>query len=98
MPSIPLTGKQRRNLKALAHHLEPVVFLGKEGLTPGLIESIGKALHDHELIKVKFVNLKDQKKELSLQIAEKTESTHVDILGHISIFFKSTQGKIKLDS
>ena len=97
MASIPLTGKQRRNLKALAHHLEPVVFVGKEGLTAGLIESVRKALHDHELVKVKFVNLKEQKKELSLEIATKTESTHVDILGHISIFFKSTKGKIKID-
>ena len=97
MSLITLTGKQRRNLKALAHHLEPVVFVGKEGVTVGLTESIRKALHDHELVKVKFVNLKEQKKELSLLIAEKTESTHVDILGHISIFFKSTKGKIKID-
>ncbi|MES2308981.1 MAG: ribosome assembly RNA-binding protein YhbY [Verrucomicrobiota bacterium] len=97
MSAIPLSGKQRRHLKSLAHHLEPVVFLGKEGITDGLIEGVQKALRDHELIKIKFVAFKDQKKELSLQIAEKTSSAHVDNLGHIAIFFKSTKGKISMD-
>jgi RNA-binding protein len=100
MSSIPLTGKQRRHLKSLAHHLEPVLFLGKEGVTTGFVEGVEKALHDHELIKIKFVAFKDQKKELSLQIAEKTSSTHVDTLGHIGIFFKAPvgkKGKISID-
>lgn len=93
-----LTSKQKRSLKGQAHHLEPVGFVGKEGVTSGLIESIQKALFDHELIKIKFVAFKAEKKKLSLEIAEKTESAHVDTLGHISIFYKGSRGKIKLES
>lgn len=49
-----LTGKQRRHLRALAHHLEPVVQLGKLGMTDGVVEATRAALDTHELIKVKL--------------------------------------------
>lgn len=94
--SLDLTSKQRRHLKSLAHHLEPVGFVGKDGITKGLIESIAKALYDHELIKVKFIALKDQKKALCPEIASQTQSSHVDTLGHIAIFYKSGRGKVSL--
>lgn len=49
----PLTGKQRRFLRALAHHLEPVVQIGNAGVTHGVLAEIGRALETHELIKVR---------------------------------------------
>jgi len=51
---IPLTGKQRRYLRALGHHLEPVVQLGKHGLTEGVTQATDRALEDHELVKIKL--------------------------------------------
>ncbi|MBM4360702.1 MAG: ribosome assembly RNA-binding protein YhbY [Deltaproteobacteria bacterium] len=53
-PSTPLTGKQRRHLRALAHHLEPVVLLGKLGVTDGVVDATRSALETHELVKVKL--------------------------------------------
>jgi RNA-binding protein len=50
----PLTGKQRRFLRALAHELKPVVQIGNSGVTPGVLAEIGRALETHELIKVRF--------------------------------------------
>lgn len=50
----PLTGKQRRYLRALGHHLEPVVQLGKHGLTEGVTQATDRALEDHELVKIKL--------------------------------------------
>ena len=49
-----LTGKQRRHLRALAHALDPVLHIGKAGVTPGVLEEIDRALETHELIKLKF--------------------------------------------
>lgn len=50
----PLTGKQRRHLRALGHHLSPVVHAGKHGLTDELAAAVEVALARHELIKLKL--------------------------------------------
>jgi RNA-binding protein len=52
-PPQDLTGKQRRHLRALAHHLSPVVQVGKEGVTQAVRRQVDRALDDHELIKVR---------------------------------------------
>jgi RNA-binding protein len=49
MPS----GRLRKALRAAGHHLAPVVQVGKEGLTEAVRRQVGRALHDHELVKVK---------------------------------------------
>ncbi|MEM9694917.1 MAG: ribosome assembly RNA-binding protein YhbY [Myxococcota bacterium] len=48
-----LRGKDRRYLRGLGHHLQPVVLLGKHGMTDGLYAAVDAALYDHELIKIK---------------------------------------------
>jgi RNA-binding protein len=50
MPSSPL----RRQLRAAGHHLSPVVQVGKEGMTEGVLRQLDRALLDHELVKVKL--------------------------------------------
>ncbi len=50
-----LTGKQRSHLRSLGHHLDPLVQLGKNGLTPGALRAIDEALGHHELVKVKLL-------------------------------------------
>ncbi len=54
-PPHPLTGAQRRFLRALAHHLDPVVQIGRQGLTEGVLRAVDQALDDHELVKVKVL-------------------------------------------
>lgn len=83
-----LSSAQRKYLRGLAHHLDPSVWVGKDGLAIGLIESIKSQLDAHELIKVKFVNWKEQKDSLSDQIAAKTNCEHVGIIGNVAIFFR----------
>jgi RNA-binding protein len=70
----PLNNSQIRNFKAAAQHLEPMLKIGKAGLSDGFIASINEALEQHQLVKIKFVELKDQKKELAPELAEKTSS------------------------
>jgi RNA-binding protein len=85
-----LKGFQKKHLKGLAHNLKPVVQIGKEGLTEGVIRAVGDGLLQHELIKIKFVDFKDkeQKAELSREIEEKTESDQIGMVGHTVIFYR----------
>ena len=84
----PLNGSDRKRLRALAHHLKPLAYIGKNGLKDAVVEAIDTALEDHELIKVKFNDFKDEKREISEQIAERTQSECVGRIGNISIFFR----------
>jgi RNA-binding protein len=49
-----LSGKQRRHLRALGHHLTPIVVVGKGGIDDGVRTALDRALLDHELVKVKL--------------------------------------------
>ena len=90
-----LNSTQRSHLCSQAHHLEPIVFIGKNGITEGTLEIITKSLDALELIKIKFHEYKDEKKSLSYQIAESTESHVVGIIGHTVILFRQNSQREK---
>jgi len=83
-----LSSSERKYLRSQAHHLEPVVLIGKNGIKDGTIESINKVLQTRELIKIKFREFKDEKLSLSEKIAELTNSQVVGVIGHTVIIFR----------
>ena len=83
-----LTSAERKKLKARAQRLKPLVKLGKAGITEAFLTSLDKALGDHELVKGKFDEFKDQKKELAPQIAEKSCSVLVAVIGNVFVLFR----------
>jgi RNA-binding protein len=83
-----LKGTQRKYLRSQAHHLKPLVIIGARGVTEQLLGSVDLALNDHELIKVKFGEFKEAKKEISREIAEATRSELVGLIGNIAIFYR----------
>jgi RNA-binding protein len=83
-----LKGSIRKQLRSQAHHLKPVVMIGRNGVSGQLMASVDAALKDHELIKVKFVEFKEEKKEISAEIAGATKSEVVGIIGNIAIFYR----------
>ncbi|MCE5210345.1 MAG: ribosome assembly RNA-binding protein YhbY [Deltaproteobacteria bacterium] len=83
-----LKGSQKKYLRAQAHHLKPLVIIGAKGVTQTLIASVDLALKDHELIKVKFGEFKESKKEISEEIAQTTKSELVGLIGNIAIFYR----------
>jgi len=83
-----LSSSQRSYLRSQAHHLEPVVLIGKQGITDGTIESIDRVLEARELIKIKFREFKDEKLSLSEKITELTNSQVVGVIGHTVIIFR----------
>jgi len=70
-----LTNAQVRDLKAQAQRLKATLKVGKEGLSQQFLAALDEALKHNELIKVKFDEFKEQKKELSPQLAEKAAAT-----------------------
>lgn len=83
-----LMGSDRRYLRSIAHHLQPVVHIGKTGLTANVLAEIDRALEQHELIKVRFLDFKEEKKTLSQTIATDTRSELVGMVGHIAMFYR----------
>lgn len=83
-----LTSKQRARLAALAHHLDPVVHLGKAGAADGVSDALDRALSDHELVKLRFVDFKGERKELANALAEKNKAELVRVIGNVAILYR----------
>lgn len=84
----PLPNPVVRKLKGLAQRLEPVLALGKSGASDAFLKSLDEALALHELVKIKFAAFKDERKEIAPQLAEKTNSHLVWIVGHVAVFYR----------
>ena len=83
-----LKGYQRGYLTRKAHGLQPVVHIGKFGLTDEVVTAVDRALADHELIKVKFVNFKDERNDLARDVSAKIDATLVRVVGNIAIYYR----------
>ncbi|MCP3666828.1 MAG: ribosome assembly RNA-binding protein YhbY [Gammaproteobacteria bacterium] len=92
-----LTDKQIRNLKGLAHHIKPVVMIGQNGLTDGVLAEMDVALEAHELIKVKVAaNDREERKFMQVKMAEETGATLVQSIGHVAVFYRRHPHKPKI--
>ena len=83
-----LEGYQKRYLRGLANPLEPVVMIGRRGITESLVQKVDASLESHELIKIRFQEFKEEKKRMSEEIAEKTSSVVVGIVGHVAMLYR----------
>lgn len=83
-----LKGYQRSYLMRLSHELKPVVMVGKGGLSDALVATTDTALEDHELIKVKFVDFKEERHEVARQLAENTGAILVRVIGNIAVLYR----------
>ncbi|MDN4501073.1 ribosome assembly RNA-binding protein YhbY [Alteromonadaceae bacterium BrNp21-10] len=92
-----LSNKQKQYLKGLAHSLKPVVQLGSNGLTEGVLAEIELALSHHELIKVKVPTDDREEKSLIMEaIVRETQSIKLQVIGHVIILFRQSDEK-KID-
>ncbi|MBR4322557.1 YhbY family RNA-binding protein [Treponema sp.] len=86
-----INAKQRKFLEKNAQGLNALVQVGGAGVTENQIAQISRLLEEHELIKVKFNEFKDEKRELSNEIAQKTDSTMVRLIGNVLILYRSAK-------
>lgn len=84
-----LSGKQRRYLRSLGHALNPVVQIGRGGLTDEVIGAIAAAFASHELIKIKIAPASDlDREEAAGQAAEATGAEVAQVLGNTALLYR----------
>jgi RNA-binding protein len=87
---IELSERQRRYLRGLAHPLKPLVRIGKTGLTDGVALEAERALHDHELIKVKAPGGdREARDAVFTALAAKTRSTLIHRIGNVAVLYRA---------
>ncbi|MBP3966147.1 ribosome assembly RNA-binding protein YhbY [Paenibacillus lignilyticus] len=87
-----LTGKQKRHLRSLAHHLTPIFQVGKGGTNDHLVRHIEEAIEVRELIKVSVLNnCMDDPKEVGRWIAEESGSELVQVIGKTIVLYKESK-------
>ena len=84
----PLTNSEKRDLKARAQRLDPVLKLGHAGASETFLKCLDEALATHGLVKIKFSDFKEEKKTLAPQIAEKTGSELIMRVGNVAVYFR----------
>jgi RNA-binding protein len=94
---MPLKASQKKNLRALAHHLKPVVTVADKGLSESVIAEIERALDDHELVKVKLRADRDQRKAWVEDIAGQCRAELIQTIGQTASFYRRHPEKPVID-
>ena len=90
-----LLTKQKVKLRSLAMTLRPIFQVGKEGLSDNLIKGLDDALEAHELIKISVLkNCSSNIKEVAYDIASKTNSELIQIIGRNVVFYRESKKQL----
>ncbi|NMG69018.1 YhbY family RNA-binding protein [Parazoarcus communis] len=93
---IELTPAQRRELRARAHHLSPVVTIAGNGLAPNVVAEIERSLQAHELIKVRIQGTeRDQRDALMLELCNTLGAAPVQHIGNILVVWRERKTEEK---
>jgi putative YhbY family RNA-binding protein len=89
MPAIALTPAQRKQMRGEAHHLDPVVIVGSDGLTPAVLKEADAALQAHGLIKVRvFSDERDIRAAALQRLAEELHAAPVQHIGKLLVLYR----------
>ena len=84
-----LTGKQKRAFRGQGNRLKPEVWIGKEAVTEGTIQTLLNSFHTKELVKVKILeNCELDKSIVAEQLQEQAEAEIVQIIGKTILLYK----------
>jgi len=98
MPAIQLTPAQRKEKKGEAHHLDPVVAIGADGLTEAVVKEADSALKAHGLIKVRvFSDERAAREEILAQLADRLDAAPVQHIGKLLVLWRPIPEKPKAE-
>ena len=96
MPALQLTPEQRKNLRSQAHHLDPVVMIGGDGLSAAVRKELDAALTAHGLIKVRvFSDSREQREALLGEAAGSLGAAPVQHIGKLLVLWRPLPPKAK---
>ena len=98
MTAIQLTPAQRKDKRADAHHLDPVVMIGGEGLTPAVVKEIDAALNSHGLIKVRvFSDERETRVTFFDALANKLNAAPIQHIGKLLVLWRPMPPKERIE-
>ena len=98
MPAISLTSHQRKEQRSEAHHLDPVVLIGGDGLTPAVIRETDAALNAHGLIKVRVFSDERASRELMLTtLSDQLSAAPIQHIGKLLVLWRPVPPKEKVE-
>lgn len=83
-----LSEKQKKYLRGLAHPRNPVVLIGQQGLTPGVVQELDGALAAHELVKIRARVERDERDALLARLGAECRAELVQRIGHVAVFYR----------
>lgn len=84
-----LTSIKKRNFRAQGNRLKPEIWIGKEGVSPGTIQTLLNSFHTKELVKVKILeNCEVDKKAIAQQLEQHTDAEIIQIIGKTILLYK----------
>lgn len=87
-----LSSDRKKQLRAIAHNLKPIVTIAGNGLAESVISELERALKDHELIKVKLaVGEREERAKLIEALCEKTSSEKIQAIGKVIVLFRAAK-------
>ena len=92
-PQPPAAGRELRDLKAKAQHLNPVLKIGKAGLTDAFYKALAVELRQHGLVKLKFDEFKAEKKTLVPEIVARSGAQLIQRVGNVAVLFQRRAAK-----
>lgn len=92
-----LAGRQIRQLRSMAHHLDPIVTVGKQGVAPAVVDQTNDVLETRELIKCSVLDSSGLSvREVADQLASRTHSEVVQVIGRrFSLYRESSRDDIE---
>lgn len=98
MPAIHLTPAQRKEHRAAAHHLDPVVHIGGDGLTPAVVREADAALKAHGLIKVRvFSDDREEREKLLATLSDQLGAAPIQHIGKLLVLWRPIPPKDKAE-
>ena len=98
MPAIELRPAQRKEKRAEAHHLEPVVRIGGDGLTPAVIKETDAALNAHGLIKIRVQgDDREAREAMYLDLCDSLGAAPIQHIGKLLVLWRPKPKKVKAE-
>jgi RNA-binding protein len=96
-PASALRGKQRRYLRGLGVNMEPVVFVGKQGITDAVLAELESVVKMRELVKVRLLDSAGDRKDVARELAERVGCELVQVLGRTVLLYRRNEEKPVLE-
>lgn len=85
-----MKGSERKQLRAIGHHLSPVLMIAGSGLSDSVLAEAERALHDHELIKIRIsIADRSERQLLAARLARQLGAELIQTLGHTALLFRA---------